>query len=386
MLRRLLLLPLLLAADPADLAVQDRRALASAQGDVAAANARAEQLRRDADAAMGAAARAAAQQDATRATIEATEASLRAAEAQVAVVADAQRLQRARLAAHQQAIVRLLAAAESSARHPAALALVEPGSLDNAVHLRALLASAAPRVRAETEGLRKEIARGNALAADARNAVAAVRARQAALEVERTRLAALEIAERARSGSLLQSASIEEERAQGLGEEVRDLIDLQHRTVDQAELGRRLAALPGPVLRPSGPGEPGPAPLHPPVYHMPAAGALVTGFGEIAASGARARGLTLRTSGAAPVTAPLAGRIAYARPFRSYGGIVIIDHGGGWMSLVTGLARIDVVHGGSVAAGAPLGVTGGRRPSLTLELRRGGRPVDPAPFLVPRRG
>ena len=38
------------------------------------------------------------------------------------------------------------------------------------------------------------------------------------------------------------------------------------------------------------------------------------------------------------MVAPAAGRIAYAGPFRGYGTIVIIDHGGGWTSLISGLA------------------------------------------------
>jgi septal ring factor EnvC (AmiA/AmiB activator) len=75
------------------------------------------------------------------------------------------------------------------------------------------------------------------------------------------------------------------------------------------------------------------------------------------------------------VRAPAAGRVAFAGPFRSYGLILILDHGGGWTSVVTGLAAIAVGTGEQVARGAPIGRTGADAPRLTVELRHQGRPV-----------
>src|SRR3546814_11250279 len=59
---------------------------------------------------------------------------------------------------------------------------------------------------------------------------------------------------------------------------------------------------------------------------------IFTGFGAVSAAGIRSRGLTLDPADDAVVTAPAAGTVAYARAFRDYGPIVIIDHGGGWRS------------------------------------------------------
>jgi septal ring factor EnvC (AmiA/AmiB activator) len=106
----------------------------------------------------------------------------------------------------------------------------------------------------------------------------------------------------------------------------------------------------------------------------------VRGFGDgrgLTAS----RGLTLVPRPGAQVVAPAAGRVAFAGPYRGYGRIVIIEHAGGWTSLVTGLARTDVAVGETLVAGAPLGIAARAAPQVTLELRNSGEPVNPLRFV-----
>ena len=45
------------------------------------------------------------------------------------------------------------------------------------------------------------------------------------------------------------------------------------------------------------------------------------------------------------------------------------------------LARVDVAVGDTVLGGSPLGIAGPRHPSITLELRRNGIPVNPLEFI-----
>jgi septal ring factor EnvC (AmiA/AmiB activator) len=115
-------------------------------------------------------------------------------------------------------------------------------------------------------------------------------------------------------------------------------------------------------------------------YLLPVAGRTVTGFGVAGDSGTSS-GLTLAPRPGAQVVAPGAGRVAFAAPYRGYGRIVIIEHDGGWTSLVTGLARVDVRVGDRLVGGAPLGVAGQGRPTITLELRRDNDPVNPLLYL-----
>ena len=62
-------------------------------------------------------------------------------------------------------------------------------------------------------------------------------------------------------------------------------------------------------------------------------------------------------------------------------GLPVGEHPGGFTSLVTGLARVDVNVGEELVTGAPLGVAGSGRAIVGFELRRAGEPVNPLEFL-----
>jgi septal ring factor EnvC (AmiA/AmiB activator) len=154
-------------------------------------------------------------------------------------------------------------------------------------------------------------------------------------------------------------------------------------------LREQLARLPGPLMRPRRPEEAQVAaterpPVEPaglPSYMLPVSGRLVTGFGDASQSQPRSSGLSLATRPGAQAVAPAPGRVAFAGPYRGYGRIVIIEHGGGWTSLVTGLAQLDTRVGEQLVAGSPLGVAGAGRPIVTIELRRDGEPVNPLQYI-----
>jgi septal ring factor EnvC (AmiA/AmiB activator) len=74
------------------------------------------------------------------------------------------------------------------------------------------------------------------------------------------------------------------------------------------------------------------------------------------------------------VRAPADGTIAFAGAFRRHDGVVIIDHGRGWMTMMTGV-RSDRRKGDKVRRGDPLGRALG---PIGLELSTNGRPVSAA--------
>jgi len=113
-----------------------------------------------------------------------------------------------------------------------------------------------------------------------------------------------------------------------------------------------------------------------PVYRLPVPGVIVTGFGEMTDSGAAARGPTIRSEGGSRVVAPATGRIGYADRFGGYGRLVIVDHGRGWTSAVSGLDSVRVKVGDQVRGGDVIGYVGAADPRITVELRRRGRPYD----------
>ena len=379
------------AAAPDPLVAEQQRALSLAKRDAAAAERRAAGLESQAKAMTQAAERAAAEQAAAAAEIQASEARIAAAEARIGIVDRLRARQRARLAERQGPIVRLTAALQTMARRPAALALVQPGSVDDMVHVRALLGSTLPEIRARTAGLRAEVARGDALRRQAEMAVADLRREQHQLEVDRQSLARLEADQRRRSQGLVDDAMAQQDRVIAMGEKARDIAQLIEDLGDQSSIRSRLATLDGPRLRPAIPGRAAPPPAEmirlaqeantPPHYRLPVLGRLVTGMGEISESGVRARGVTLATARSAQLVSPADGRIAYAGPFRSYAGIVIIDHDNGWASLITGLGRTTVKVGQTVIQGSPIGTAERRDPRVTVELRHNSQPVDILPIL-----
>ena len=351
--------------------------LAKRQADEASGRSR--RLEREAAAATSEAAKARAAASALVARIEAAEADITAAEARIRIV-DALRIeQRARLAERQGPVVRLTAALQTMARRPPALALVQPGSVHDVVHVRSLLASTLPVIRARTASLREELKAGNRLRQQAETARASLLQGRKELDKQRLALARLEERERARSQSLANSALSESDRALAFNEEARDLSALMGTRQYQARIRSSLMELPGPALRPGTPAETPPA--VPPRYMLPVEGRLVTGTGEISDAGVHARGLTFETAGASDVVAPRAGRVVYAGEFRSYGRIVILNHGGGWTTLITNLAGVSVPVGQTIPMGAVLGRTPAGSTRLTVELRRSGRPVPIAPLL-----
>jgi murein hydrolase activator len=279
--------------------------------------------------------------------------------------------------------VRLVAALQTLSRRPAAVALVQPGSVADLVHARAVLAAIMPVVQARTADVRADVARGKALRAEADQALATLKSGQANLVSERDRLATLVIERRAAAEKLTGSALVEQDRALALSEDARDIGDLMSRIDSDAQVRSRLAALPGPVMRPQRPGEARALPQDRRAqetaqapYRMPVVGQVITGLGEVSDTGVRARGLTIATRPSAQVVAPTGGRIAFAAPYRGFGNIVIIDHGRGWTTTVTSLAVLDVKVGDSVDQGSPIGRTGTSRATITVELRRNGTPVD----------
>ncbi|HPI62572.1 MAG TPA: peptidoglycan DD-metalloendopeptidase family protein [Alphaproteobacteria bacterium] len=96
------------------------------------------------------------------------------------------------------------------------------------------------------------------------------------------------------------------------------------------------------------------------------------------------RGLFIETNNSAPVLAPFDGQIKFRGQFRSYGEILIIEHGRGYHTVIGGLGKIDAEIGQWFLAGEPIGVmanTPGKKPRLYFELRQQGQPIDPLPWL-----
>ncbi|ANU06707.1 murein hydrolase activator EnvC family protein [Paraurantiacibacter namhicola] len=374
-------------------AEEGRAALETAVEQRKHAEARSIRLEREASEAETAAARTRKEAAALAARVQQAEAGIAAAEARIAMIDNERRKLREELGARQGPVVRLTAALQKFSRRPVVLSLLRPGSIRDVVYTRAMLASAVPQVRQRTSGLRARLDRSRRLRREAEQARGVLRAEQEALDERRTELAELETRQRLAARQASGNAARESERALALAEEARDLDGLVGELDRAGSLRDRLAALPGPKLRPERPqdaqvtaperaaqGTEGIRTRPPSPYLLPVAGRTVTGFGA-PSSGGLSNGLTIAPRGGAQVIAPAQGRVVFAAPYEGYGRIVIVEHEGGWTSVVMGLARVDVNVGDEVTGGSPLGIAPQGRPTISLELRREGEPVNPVPFL-----
>lgn len=118
---------------------------------------------------------------------------------------------------------------------------------------------------------------------------------------------------------------------------------------------------------------------------MPARGNVVEHYGDATGNGMVSRGLTIETRPGAQIVAPYDGQVAFSGPFRGYGRILIIEHSGGYHSLLAGMANIDAVVGQWVLAGEPVGTmdrSDSPHPRLYVEFRRGRQAINPTPWLA----
>ena len=358
-----------LAAD--EVAPSPDAELAAARADVARASAEEQKLTAAAASAGNEAQKFAAERRAAAAAIAAAEARIAVAQAELAIARNAATIQRQRLTERQAPVAGLLAGLVEMGRRPPLLALAGRSS-EEFVRVRALLDTTMPVIRARTAGLAGELAtasRAEQAAAAARDTLARQRV---ALDGQRARFAELEHRALSRQATLSGQAFGAGDTSLVGGEALASLADEATRRRAGQAAARELALLDPHPPRPDAPD--GQTALPPFAYQLPIDAPVAAGLGSVDANGVRSRGLMLRTGRGAALLVPADGKIVFAGPYRRADGVVIIDHGGGWMSLIVNVAT-DLPKGSAVRKGDPLGRTLG---PLQVELSKGGTNVSPA--------
>lgn len=376
--------------DPAALVAQEQQLLQAAKDQSIEAMARSAALEKQAAAAKSEADRLKIRSAALAARIQSAEADISAGEARVALIRRRLSAQQARLEKQQQPLLELTASLQQLSRQPPVSVLAQPGSLTDMVHARAVLDAVMPVIEQRTAGVRRELAALHKTRHQQAMALKALGGSKAQLAGRRDALTRLENEGRLRSRELMSSAQLEADRALGLGDKARDIVELMGELEADGAVRAKLAQLAGPAPRPRNPA--GAVTFAPPpaadtaelargAYRLPVVGRVVAGLGESNESGVRSRGLTIAARPGGQVIAPAAGRVSFAGDYRGYGKIVIIDHGGGWTSLLTGMIGLSTNVGDTLDAGAPIGRAGSGDSRITIELRRAGHPVDIAAML-----
>jgi murein hydrolase activator len=121
---------------------------------------------------------------------------------------------------------------------------------------------------------------------------------------------------------------------------------------------------------------------------LPVKGDLIAKYGGKRGDGPSWKGLFIRTSEGAEVKAVAGGQVVFAEWLRGFGNLIIIDHGGQYMTIYGNNQAVlkragDVVKTGDAIASA--GNSGGNEQSgLYFEMRYQGRAFDPLAWMIIR--
>lgn len=158
-----------------------------------------------------------------------------------------------------------------------------------------------------------------------------------------------------------------EQRAAAFRLDINDIL-----TGSEPARRRPVAAAPTSVVQAAGIGR----------FGWPATGAVVGRFGA-QGRGQTNQGIDIASGAGNEVVAAAPGTIAFVGSgVPGYGGLILLRHDGGWISVYGRVASASVRNGASVRGGQALGRAGGE--PLQFQLRRGKTPVDPLRHL-PRR-
>ncbi|MBW2472609.1 MAG: M23 family metallopeptidase, partial [Deltaproteobacteria bacterium] len=124
-------------------------------------------------------------------------------------------------------------------------------------------------------------------------------------------------------------------------------------------------------------------------FVRPLPGAISSGFGmrihPITGQNRMHNGVDMDGATGDPIRAVKSGRVILAGTKGGYGTTVMIDHGGGMVTLYAHQSGLEVSTGDRVSAGQVIGYVGSTGvstgPHLHFEVRINGQPTDPAKYL-----
>ena len=368
---RLLAASLLLLAGPAAVAASGGgdAGIDQARKEAAAATAQQQRLEQAAASARDEASRLRLQQIAAAQAIAAEEAHISASDREATVLRAALARQDRRLAAERAPLSSLLSGLALMGRRPPIALIADSGSARDLVRMKLLIGAITPAIEARTAALVTDIERSRSIQLQAGQARNRALASRKALEQQKTALARLE----ARSIRLAETRGVQAfgagDVALARGEEVSGL-ERQGAAASSARANASELLRFGPALLPAS-DAPARVSL---AYQLPVTAPITEGLGDVSDNGVRSRGVTFATRRGATVLAPAAGTILFSGPFNDYDGVAIIDHGGGWRSVLVNVG-VAAPKGTRVEIGQKLGIALG---PLEVQLQKGGAPVSAA--------
>jgi murein hydrolase activator len=335
--------------------------------------------------------------------IQARETAITSADGRVGSLKKEEIVIRAALAEKQDVLSELLAGLQKLERNPPPALVVEPGDILSALRGAIMFGALVPELEAEAHALAQKLARLEAIKLETSAEQDGIRANIAKLETSHAELKALQARKKELLASQTKALEAEKARAKELAAKAKDLKQLlaaleeerikreaeaAKKTAAAEELRKRQAAL---AARPrlalvNAKGR----------LDYPAQGKLVKRYGDKDGFGGEVKGQFVETRKGAQVVAPADGKVEFAGPFRSYGQLLILNAGNGYLVLLAGMGKINAEIGQVVRAGEPLAAMGegaapgtltgdqvhSTAPVLYIEFRKNGEAIDSAPWWI----
>ncbi len=312
-------------------------------------------------------------------SIQEQEESLGRLEEKLKEFEDQQDFMKNRLEVRKMQRVKVLAALQNLAWKPTEALLAQPLEPQDTLRSALLLREAVPRLEYSTEGLRKDLTKIASLTTAIRAQYAQIKTMAKRLESKRRNMNVL-IQKKTKLQSTFASESTRaKEKASSLARQASDLKDLLARldaeSARQRKLHNTMGIPTGAFMAARG------------NIPFPVKGNIIKKYGEMTDSGLSSKGITIKTRPNAQVISPYDGTVLFAGPFRGYGELLIIEHGDGYHTLLAGIGRLDTSVGQSLLAGEPVGImVADSNPSLYIEIRKNGQPVNPSTWLTNKKG
>jgi septal ring factor EnvC (AmiA/AmiB activator) len=310
---------------------------------------------------------------------------------------------RSDLAEKQDVLSELLAGLQRLEQNPPPALVVEPGDVLQALRGAMMFGAVVPDLRAQADSLQSKLERLAAIKTETEAEKQNQQATLLALQTSQSELTALQEQKKSLALTATKDLEAEKQHADALAKEAKTLKQLlasleaarlederqktaEAKARDEAEKLKQAALLHPPMIFSKSKGK----------LEYPVQGDILKQFGDDNGLGATLDGTAVATNAGLNVTSPIDGKVEFAGSFRSYGQLLILNAGEGYLVLLAGMKQISTEIGQSVKAGEPVGTMGAgpssltliggemekARPVLYIEFRKNSEPVDPSPWWV----
>jgi murein hydrolase activator len=335
--------------------------------------------------------------------IESREAALTATEKRIDTLEAEATTIRAAFADKQEVLSELLAGLQRLEQNPPPALVVAPHDIVDALRGAMMFGAVVPAMRDEAALLLNKLERLAAITSEAANHKQDATAQLASLNASYRELENLLAEKRRIVSSTEAELDAESKRSEGLARQAKNLgqllaaLEAEQRAIEakrtaestarEKERARQQALLDQKPMRLS---------LALGRLEYPAQGDILQRFGSDTGLGGSSEGIAIATRTSSQVRSPVSGKVEFAGPFRSYGQLLILNAGEGYLVLLAGMNEISVTLGQAIVAGEPVGLmgdhpssmalvgaeSGEKRPVLYVEFRKNGEPVDSQPWWV----